>query len=197
MIDLHDIPTASAPPATPRPSPMVARIRAIRPSRRTVLRGLVVSATAAALVPFDWLLDRHEANARPGRDRATAEYRSCAPANYDVEANNWPNDGPAVCYGGWRRGAFPCEDGFHREGWYERGTEQVESTRLATNCEGRNAWRWKGYRCSDAVTDVTFEDGDYYTGVTIAACALPEQRSVTAPLLDGERATESEDRSDG
>lgn len=181
MITLHDIPTASTPPADPRPSPVVARIRAIRPSRRMVLRGLVVGATAAALVPLDWLLDRREAAARPGRDRATSEHQSCEPADYEVEANNWPRGGAAVCYGGWRRGSIPCEGGYHREGWYERGGEQLESTRLATNCEGRNAWRWRGHRCSDAVTDVTFEDGEVYTGLTIAACALPERGSATPP----------------
>jgi hypothetical protein len=185
MIDLDDIPTASVPPSSPRPSPMVARIRSVRPSRRTVLRGLVVGATAAVLVPIDWLLDRREAAAAvPARGRAMSEHRNCAPTDYDVETNNWPNDGPAVCYGGWRRGSFPCEDGYHREGRYERGNEQVESTRLATNCEGRNAWRWKGHRCSDAITEVMFEDGEYYTGVTIAACALPEQDSAAVPLRE-------------
>ena len=197
MITLHEIPTASAPPADARPSPVVARIRALRPSRRMVLRGLVVGATAAALVPLDWLLDRREAAAaRPGRERAMSEHQGCEPADYDVEANNWPAAGPAVCYGGWRRGSVPCQDGYHREGSYERGAEQLESTRLATNCEGRNAWRWRGHRCSDAVTDVTFEDGEVYHGLTIAACALPEQGSAATPrpAPQRERSTEESDR---
>lgn len=198
MIDLHAIPTASEPPACPRPSPVVARIRAIRPSRRAVLRGLVVGATAAALVPIDWLLDRHVALALPARGRATSEHLGCMPSDYDEEANNWPDDGLAVCHGGWRRGSFPCEDGYHREGRYEHDGEQVESTRIETDCEGRNAWRWKGYRCSDALTEVTFEDGDVYTEVTVAACALPEQVSATSPVLaDQERSPEpSGDESD-
>ena len=172
-MSLDDIPRTSAPPPDALLSAVVARLRTIRPSRRTVLRGLVIGAAAAALVPLDWYLDRRTAAAAP-TSANRAEHRDCAPASYDEEANNWPFDGPAVCYGGWRRGNYPCANGYHREGFHERNGEQMESTRLATECEGKNAWRWKGYRCSDAITDVVFVGGGTYTGITIAACQLPE-----------------------
>jgi hypothetical protein len=179
---LDDIPRTSAPPPDALPSAVVARLRSIRPSRRAVLRGLVVGAAAAALVPLDWYLDRRTAAAGPASANR-AEHTGCAPASYAEEANNWPSDGPAVCYGGWRRGGYPCASGYHREGVYEIDGEEMESTRLSAECEGRNAWRWKGYRCSDAITDVVFASGDTYTGITIAACRLPEGGG--APILRG------------
>lgn len=171
MRSLEEIPTTAAPPPAARPSAVVAALRALRPSRRTVLRGLLVSAAAATLVPLDWYLTRREAGAAPDDD-SKSEYMSCQPASYDEKANNWPAEGPAVCYGGWRRGGFPCEDGFHREGFYEGFGEKYESTRLATNCEGKNAWRWNGWRCSDGLTNITFPDGEVYHGITIAACQI-------------------------
>ncbi|WP_232662560.1 hypothetical protein [Pseudonocardia sp. TRM90224] len=169
MISLDDIPTAFEPPADARPSGVVAMIRSIRPSRRAVLRGLVVGAAAAALVPIDWYLTRRAAAAAPG---PSDEYLTC-PKDYDEEATNWPRGGPAVCAGGWRRGTFPCSGGYHIEGsHYEEGAG-YESMRVTTDCHGRNAWRWKGYRCSDAVTNAAFTDGLEYHGVTIAICSLP------------------------
>ncbi|GAA1281052.1 hypothetical protein GCM10009609_51410 [Pseudonocardia aurantiaca] len=173
MTRFDDIPSAATPPPGARPSPAVARIRALRPSRRTVLRALVIGAAAAALVPLDWYLSRG-ASAAPDRNpEDSSEHRQCTPRHYDEEANNWPATGPAVCYGGWRRGNNPCENGYHIEGRYQLDDEDVESTRLTTNCHGKNAWRWNGYRCSDAITDVTFSDGTTYHGLTIAACRLP------------------------
>jgi hypothetical protein len=182
MSRLDDIPRTSEPSPDALPSAVVARLRTIRPSRRTVLRGLVIGAAAAALVPLDWYLDLRTAAAEP-RSADRAEHRGCAPATYDEESNNWPFAGPAVCFGGWRRGSYPCANGYHREGSHERDGEQMESTRLTTECEGKNAWRWKGYRCSDAITDVVFASGDTYTGVTIAACRLPETTAV--PVAGG------------
>jgi hypothetical protein len=175
---LDEIPSAAGPPPAARPSAVVARIRAIRPSRRAVLRALVIGASAAALVPFDWYLSRRAAAApAAGGADDTSEHLQCAPRRYDEEANNWPATGPAVCYGGWRRGRYPCAGGFHLEGKHTSDGEELESTRLTTNCHGRNAWRWNGYRCSDAITDVTFADGTTYHGVTIAACRLPEHEA--------------------
>ena len=104
-----------------------------------------------------------------------AEYGTCKPTSYDQEDNNWWEGGEAVCYGGWKRGSYPCADGYHREGTHSTRGADYESTRLTTNCHGRNAWRWKGFRCSDAVTTATFDDGTEYSGVTIAASALTQQ----------------------
>lgn len=188
MSRLDEIPTAFDAPADARPSAVVARIRAIRPSRRTVLRGLLIGAAAAALVPLDWYLARREAAAEPeteGDDKS--EHMSCAPASYREEANNWPSTGPAVCYGGFRRGGFPCSDGYHREGSYTDGPDAFESTRVTQSCNGRNAWRWNGYRCSDAITNVVYADGTEYRGISIAACSAPggettePERETTSP----------------
>jgi len=189
---IDDIPTTSAPPDRPRPSAVVAALRGYRPSRRTVLRALVLGVAATALVPLDWYLIRRQAAAEPS-DRS--EYGTCKPAQYDQEANNWWEGGEAVCYGGWRRGSYPCEGGYHREGKFSTRGVEYESTRLTTNCHGRNAWRWKGFRCSDAVTTAVFEDGSEYTGVTIAACALTPQE-IASPIPeepDDEVEDDSED----
>ena len=172
MNAIRDIPSTSAAPEQPRPSAVVARLRGYRPSRRAVLRALVLGAAATTLVPLDWYLSRRQASAEPSN---RSEYGTCKPASYDQEDNNWWEGGEAVCYGGWKRGSYPCADGYHREGTHSSRGVDYESTRLTTNCHGRNAWRWKGFRCSDAVTTATFDDGTEYTGVTIAACALTQQ----------------------
>ena len=49
-----------------------------------------------------------------------------------------------------------------------------ESTRLTTNCHGRNAWRGRASAARTRST-ATFDDGTEYSGVTIAACALTQQ----------------------
>ena len=172
MNAIRDIPSTSAAPERPRPSAVVARLRGYRPSRRTVLRALVLGVAATTLVPLDWYLSRRQASAESSN---RSEYGTCKPAAYDQEANNWWEGGEAVCFGGWRRGSYPCEGGYHREGTFsDRGVE-FKSTRLTTNCHGRNAWRWKSVRCSDAFTTATYDDGTEYTGITISACALTQQ----------------------
>ena len=194
MSRLDEIPTAFDAPADARPSAVVARIRAIRPSRRTVLRGLVISASAAALVPLDWYLARREAVAEPRTDGDDkSEHMDCAPESYREEANNWPSTGPAVCYGGFRRGGFPCSDGYHREGSYKDGPDAFESTRVTQSCHGRNAWRWNGYRCSDAITNVVYADGTEYRGISIAACTVPGG-ATTAPEPEPTSPSPSNDR---
>jgi hypothetical protein len=170
---ISDIPSAAEPGPDARPSAVVAQIRALRPSRRTILKSLLIGAAAAALVPVDWYLTRRSADA--ATDGPRTENMQCAKGGYDEEQNNWPKDGKAMCIGGFRRGSFPCSGGWHREGTYSDGDASVSSTRLATNCEGKNAWRWNGVRCSDAMTTVTWDDGDQYTGTTIAVCSLGDE----------------------
>lgn len=167
-----DIPSAIEPPADARPSEIVARIRDLRPSRRTVLKGLFIAAAAATLVPLDWYLARRQAHAADG---PRTEYMECEKGGYDEERNNWPKGGTAMCIGGFRRGSFPCSKGWHREGDFTDPDDdgaQITSTRHATNCHGRNAWRWKSVRCSDALTSISWDDGDEYTGMTIAVCKV-------------------------
>jgi hypothetical protein len=172
-MNINDIPSAAEPPPDARPSSVVARIRDLRPSRRTVLKGLFVAAAAAALVPLDWYLEHRQAHA--DGDGPRTEYMECEKGGYDEERNNWPSGEPAMCIGGFRRGSFPCSNGWHREGHYTEPDDdgaQITSTRMATNCHGRNAWRWKNVRCSDAMTTFNWDDGDEYTGKTIAVCGI-------------------------
>ena len=65
MNGLDDIPTTSAPPERARPSAVVAALRGYRPSRRTVLRALVLGVAATTLVPLDWYLSKRQAAAEP------------------------------------------------------------------------------------------------------------------------------------
>lgn len=193
MTRFDEIPTAAQPPSDATPSAVVARIRSIRPGRRAVVRGLVIAAAAAALVPLDWYLTRREAVAAPpsteGDDKS--EHLGCKPESYREEADNWPSTGTALCYGGWRRGGFPCADGYHREGSYNDGPDVFESTRVTKTCHGRNAWRWKGFRCSDATTSVVYADGTEYRGITIAACPLPSGETASEPEPEPEAETPS------
>lgn len=186
---LSAIPIAGEPPADAVPSPIVAHLRSTRPSRRTMVRGLLLAAAAAALVPLDWFLTRRAAAAAEprtdGDDRS--EHLGCAPESYREEANNWPESDLAVCYGGWRRGTYPCSEGYHREGSYTDGEDSFESTRVTQSCHGKNAWRWKGYRCSDAMTTVTFADGTDYSAISIASCALGDAEA--APTTTGSAPT--------
>jgi hypothetical protein len=193
MTGLSTIPTTTEPPPQARPSAIVARLRGYRPNRRTVLRALVLGAAAATLVPLDWYLSRREAGAATSNK---SEYGTCKPAQYDQEANNWWEGGEAVCYGGWKRGSYPCDNGYHREGTHSTRGVDYESTRLTTNCHGRNAWRWKNYRCSDAVTTAYYPDGSEYTGVTIAACTLTQQE-LANPIPEEPDDPEEDDESSG
>ena len=72
MTAIRDIPSTSAAPEQPRPSAVVARLRGYRPSRRTVLRALVLGAAASTLVPLDWYLSRRQASAEPSNRSSTA-----------------------------------------------------------------------------------------------------------------------------
>ena len=77
-----------------------------------------------------------------------------------------------------------------------RGVE-YDSTRLTTNCHGRNAWRWKGFRCSDAITTAMYDDGTEYTGITIAACALTAQELANPIPEEPDDEVEEDSEEDG
>ncbi|MFF5205634.1 hypothetical protein [Streptosporangium sp. NPDC000396] len=169
------IPSTEAAPADATPS-LVRRLIPNPPvSRRTLVKGLVVSAIAATVVPFEWFLSRRAANAGPTSEWTASNCSDGYPGGYGEGYNNWWSDGRAVCFGGWRMGSYPCSGGFHFEGWRGYDDEGYTSSRVTT-CSGRNAWRWTAYstlyRCSDANTFVRWNDGDSYTGLTIAMCRV-------------------------
>ena len=89
----------------------------------------------------------------------------------------------------WQPGCSSC---LRTKEFLSNNGVDYESTRLTTNCHGRNAWRWKSFRCSDAVTTATFDDGTEYTGVTIAACALTQQE-LANPIPEEPDDPEAED----
>ncbi|MDF5755728.1 hypothetical protein [Spongiactinospora sp. TRM90649] len=168
---------------SPVPSRVRARIADPATPRRTLLKGLLVAALAATLAPFEWYLTRREARAArgPASEWTSSNCSDAYPEGYTEAPANWFS-GPAVCYGGWRIGSYPCNDSkWHFEG-YRSNTdvgEEYMSLRTDSFCGttgARNAWRWTAagsvYRCSDAVTEVTWNDGDSYRGLTIAMCAV-------------------------
>ncbi|MFI6321044.1 hypothetical protein ACIBG8_26140 [Nonomuraea sp. NPDC050556] len=169
---LDAIPSAETAPEGAIPS----RVRSLIPdaplSRRTLMRGLLVGAIAATLVPFEWMLSRRAANAGPTSEWTASNCRDAYPGGYDEEPNNWWWGGPAACFGGYRIGSYPCSGGYHFEGWRGYDDEGYTSNR-ATTCSNRNAWRWTAgstYRCSDAHTYTAWNNGDNLYGVTIAVC---------------------------
>ena len=57
--------------------------RSLRPSRRVILRGMLIGAAAAALVPLDWFLTRRAMALPLQEQRSTrpAPSTSCEPAD--------------------------------------------------------------------------------------------------------------------
>ncbi|MBY8871117.1 hypothetical protein K7640_04565 [Micromonospora sp. PLK6-60] len=169
-MNLNLIPSADTAPAGAAPSTLVAALRSASPPRRLIFKGLLASAMASALVPLDWFIERRAARAAG----PTSEFTSCSPSSYTEQAANWWS-GPAICYGGWRRGSYPCASGYHFEGFRSYSDEGYTSNRVTT-CGGRNAWRWtysgRSYRCSDANTTCVWNSGERYTALTIAQCGL-------------------------
>ena len=117
------------------------------------------SSAAAAARSCRWTGCRHAAAAageprRPDRSRAPPRSSRRAPRRATTRR---PTTGPPpVRRGLLRRLAarqFPVQPtATTARAAYVDGRGPAHSTRLANDCEGRNAWRWKGYRCSDAMT---------------------------------------------
>jgi hypothetical protein len=173
------IPSAEEAPAegaVPRQAPTAGE----PPSRRNILRGLVVAAAAAVLVPFNWVWSRRSAKAGPTSEYTASNCSDAYPNGYAEVANNWWSDGPAACFGGWRMGSYPCAGGYHFEGFRSYSDEGYTSNRIDTGCgpagRKRNAWRWTAggglYRCSDAWTRTVWNSGESKTDLTVAACRL-------------------------
>lgn len=175
------IPSAvEAPAEGAQPSQVLARISDVKPSRRSIMRGMAVAAAAAVLVPFEWVMTRRAAFAGPTSEYTASNCSDAYPGGYGEQANNWWSSGPAACFGGWRRGSYPCAGGYHFEGWRGYSDEGYTSSRVDTACgpagRKRNAWRWTAggglYRCSDAWTATVWNSGERHEALTIAMCRL-------------------------
>ncbi|MFI7706061.1 hypothetical protein [Nonomuraea sp. NPDC049480] len=181
-----EIPAIDAMPEGAQPSRVRNLIGALPSSRRTLAKGMAVSVMAAALVPLDWALNKRQAKAAGPTsvwDENSCE-RSYPDGGYPEGRNNWWGDGKAVCFGGWRMGAYPCNSTRrHFEGsrTHKPGASDQEkytnAARIDDSCGStsfKNAWRWKSgghqYICSDAVTTVTWRDGTHHTDLTISMC---------------------------
>ncbi|WP_433368801.1 hypothetical protein [Streptosporangium sp. CA-115845] len=168
------------PPTGAEPSRVRPLIRELRPSRRTALKSLAVGAVTAALVPLEWVFTKGMALAGPTSEWTGAGCADSYPNGYTQQANNWWSSGAATCFGGWRRGSYPCASGWHFEGWRGYSDEGYTSNRIATACGSggtkKNAWRWTTsglvYRCSDATTTCVWNSGERYTALTIAMCRV-------------------------
>jgi hypothetical protein len=175
------IPALHKPPGDHYERSQVARLITDPPARRrTVLRIMTAGVLASTLLPFDWLLSRTKAfGAGPTSEFTGA---NCSPPysnGYTEQANNWWSSGTARCFGGWRRGSYPCSGGFHFEGFKSYSDEGYTSYRIASSCGNtsngyRNAWRWSNgaYRCSDAMTTCVWNSGERYTDLTVAMCGV-------------------------
>ncbi|MDX3104764.1 hypothetical protein [Nonomuraea angiospora] len=174
---LDQIPSLHDAPHEVAPSRVRSAIALTPTARRTVLKGLFVAISTAALVPFEWALSRRAANAvGPTSEWTATNCRDGYPNGYGEQANNWWTGGYSTCFGGWRRGSYPCNSNQrHFEGFRSYSDEGYTSNRVTT-CSGRNAWRWTAggslYRCSDANTTTVWNSGERYTALTIAKCAL-------------------------
>lgn len=174
---LDQIPSLHDKPEEFTPSQVRSSIANMPAARRTVLKGMLVAAGAAALVPLDWALSRRAARAAgPTSEWTASNCRDGYPNGYGEGSNNWWVDGKKVCFGGWRMGSYPCNSNKrHFEGWRGYHDEGYTSNRVTT-CANRNAWRWTSggglYRCSDARTTTVWNDGQRYTALTIAMCRL-------------------------
>ncbi|MGH3862490.1 hypothetical protein [Actinokineospora sp.] len=175
------IPFADREPAeNSTPSHVLASIATTTPDRRNVLRGMMIAAATAALVPFEWLATRRQAEAGPTSEWTSSNCTDGYPQGYNEQSNNWWSSGPAACFGGWRRGSYPCSGGWHFEGFRSYSDEGYTSTRIATACGAgstkKNAWRWTAsgsvYRCSDASTRTVWNSGESYTDLTISMCRI-------------------------
>ncbi|GAA0934277.1 hypothetical protein [Nonomuraea longicatena] len=171
------IPSANDAPEEFAPSRVRASITTLTPRRRTMLKGMLVAASTAALAPLDWALSKRAAwAAGPTSEWTRSNCRDAYSSGYGEQRNNWWVGGPAACFGGWRMGSYPCNSNKrHFEGWRGYHDEGYTSNRITT-CVGRNAWRWTAsgnvYRCSDANTMVVWNSGERYTALTISACRL-------------------------
>jgi hypothetical protein len=142
---------------------------------------MTVGLLASTLAPFEWILSRTKAFAAGPTSEFTGN--NCSPpysSGYTEQANNWWTGGTARCFGGWRRGSYPCSSGsygWHFEGWRGYSDEGYTSYRIASACGNstyghKNAWRWSNgtYRCSDATTTTVWNSGERYTALTVAMC---------------------------
>lgn len=170
MTFIDSIPSTEQRPVNATTSSLVTQLRQVKPSRRAALRGLGIAILASALAPIEWATSKAAQAAGP-----KTEHTGCAPSSYGEQQSNWWS-GATACYGGWRRGTYPCASGWHFEGSRYYSDEGAHSTRLATSCGGKNAWRWKvgssSYRCSDATTEVVWNSGERYTDLTISVCGV-------------------------
>ncbi|GAA2415196.1 hypothetical protein [Nonomuraea africana] len=178
---IDHIPVAGGePPAGAEPSRVRSLIRELRPSRRSALKGLGVAVATAALVPLEWVFTKSMALAAgPTSEWTRSNCTDGYPNGYGQQSNNWWVGGTATCFGGWRRGSYPCSGGYHFEGWRGYSDEGYTSSRTASYCgtsSTRNAWRWTTsglvYRCSDAITTCVWNSGERHTALTISMCRV-------------------------
>ena len=176
------IPALDEPPGDHFAASRIGSIIADPPTRRrTVLRIMIAGALASTLVPFEWIVSRTKAFAvGPTSEFTGGSCNPPYPNGYTEQANNWWSSGTARCFGGWRRGSYPCNNGsygFHFEGSRYYSDEGYTSYRIASACGSssagyKNAWRWSSgtYRCSDATTTTVWNSGERYTDLTVAMC---------------------------
>lgn len=170
-LDLNSIPRLDEEPASAEPTRALRDIKVSPASRRTVLRGVALSALTVGATALSWspLAGNRAARAEngPGGLRGW-DSNTCAdayPRGYDAEPDtggSFRNE-KAACFGGDFMASTYCASGWHRSGTVRDAPVITTYKPISTACGSgttKNAWKWKTsdnkvWRCSDGHTTVS------------------------------------------
>lgn len=138
-------------------------------SRRSVLRGVALSALTVGALSLTWgnsgrAMAETGPNGLAGWDRN--DCKDAYPSGgYDEEqdAGGEFKGAPAACYGGVISSEYCDANGWYRSDEQREGDKVTKYAPVSTSCgenETKNAWKWttpdgKAYRCSDGTMTVT------------------------------------------
>jgi hypothetical protein len=134
-------------------------------TRRSVIRGIGLSALTVGTLSLTWGAWRGMAETGPG-GLPGWDRNDCKDAYPDGYEEQPDTDGefknsPAACFGGELISSEFCANGWYRADETREGDTTRKYGPVSTDCgESKNAWRWttpdgKVYRCSDGNMTVT------------------------------------------
>lgn len=166
--DLADIPLADQSDGAAPPTAALRELN-LPSSRRSVLRGITLSALTVGAVSLTWGPWRSTAMAESGPDRLQGWDRNdCKDAYPEGYAEERDTSGlyrsrPGACFGGEMISSEFCANGWYRSDEVRTGNKVIKYTPVSGYCGGsgnKNAWQWRTpdgrvYRCSDGNMAVT------------------------------------------